>query len=65
MDFFKKQHTEYPDKWKELHILRELVKAKFWELQAAELKFEKAVQRFAPLMRPASPVRSITSSEDD
>ena len=55
-DFFKKQNADYPDEWKELHILRELVKAKFWELQAAELKFDKVIQKFTPLMRPSSPV---------
>ena len=65
VEFLRKQSSDYPEEWRELHILRELVKAKYWELQAAELKFEKAIQKFKPLMQPSSPVRSVTSSEED
>ena len=50
--YFKELQKRHPDKWDELHVLRETVKSKMWELQYFTAKYEKKAKQCTDLMTP-------------
>ena len=50
--YFKDLQKRHPDKWQELHVLRETVKSKMWELEYFTSKYEKKAKQCTNLMTP-------------